>query len=130
MLLSRNFSLMTHSKCGPTTPKEHAPSVWALPISLATTQGIIIYFLFLRVLRCFSSPGWLTFRCNTSSTYWVVPFGNPGMYRLCASPPGLSQLTTSFIASQTQGIHHAPLVALKNLKLYCYPTTILDKTTK
>ena len=45
------------------------------------------------------------------------------MYRLCASPPGLSQLTTSFIASQTQGIHHAPLVALKNLKLYCYPTT-------
>ena len=32
-------------------------------------------------------------------------------------PPSLSQLTTSFIASQSQGIHHAPLVALKNLKL-------------
>ena len=30
--------------------------VWALPRSLATTWGIIIYFLFLRVLRCFSSP--------------------------------------------------------------------------
>ena len=30
--------------------------VWAIPRSLATTKGIIIYFLFLRVLRCFSSP--------------------------------------------------------------------------
>ena len=30
--------------------------VWALPRSLATTGGIIVYFLFLRVLRCFSSP--------------------------------------------------------------------------
>ena len=29
--------------------------VWALPRSLATTRGIIIYFLFLQVLRCFSS---------------------------------------------------------------------------
>ena len=32
-------------------------------------------FLFLRVLRCFSSPGSLTLRCNKSSTYWVAPFG-------------------------------------------------------
>ena len=32
--------------------------VWALPRSLATTGGIIVYFLFLRVLRCFSSPRW------------------------------------------------------------------------
>ena len=30
--------------------------VWAPPRSLATTGGIIVYFLFLRVLRCFSSP--------------------------------------------------------------------------
>ena len=32
-------------------------TVWALPRSLATTGGIIVYFLFLWVLRCFSSPG-------------------------------------------------------------------------
>ena len=30
-------------------------TVWALPRSLATTGGIISYFLFLEVLRCFSS---------------------------------------------------------------------------
>ncbi len=29
--------------------------VWAIPRSLATTGGIIVYFLFLQVLRCFSS---------------------------------------------------------------------------
>ena len=31
-------------------------AVWALPLSLATTQGIDDFFLFLGVLRCFSSP--------------------------------------------------------------------------
>ena len=31
------------------------PMVWAIPRSLATTGGIIVYFLFLQVLRCFSS---------------------------------------------------------------------------
>ena len=32
--------------------------VWAVPGSLATTTGIVVYFLFLRVLRCFSSPAY------------------------------------------------------------------------
>ena len=32
------------------------PAVWALPRSLATTGGITFCFLFLGVLRCFSSP--------------------------------------------------------------------------
>ena len=40
-------------RCGPTTPVLRL--VWALPLSLATTKGIIIYFLLLQVLRCFNS---------------------------------------------------------------------------
>jgi hypothetical protein len=44
MSLSRNFDLMSISKCSPTTPKLHATLVWALPFSLATTRGIIIIF--------------------------------------------------------------------------------------
>ena len=53
--------------------------VWAIPRSLATTRGIIIYFLFLKVLRCFSSLRSPHYFCsdNRSSTCWVVPFGNP-----------------------------------------------------
>ena len=57
------------------------PQVWALPRSLATTGGIIVYFLFLRVLRCFSSPRLPHYLCNDSSPSgcWVVPFGNLGI---------------------------------------------------
>ena len=48
--------------------------VWAVPRSLATTWGITICFLFLWVLRCFSSPGW-HFR-GTPSMCRVPPFRN------------------------------------------------------
>lgn len=103
---------MISPKCSPTTPQKLASAVWAIPFSLATTWGITIVF--------FSSPyldvsvqevGSLS--SIPTSSVWVVPFGDPGIYRLCAAPPGFSQLTTSFFASQTQGIHHAPLFALK-----------------
>ena len=36
--------------------------VWALPVSLATTPRIVIYSLFLALLRCFSSDGSLSIR--------------------------------------------------------------------
>ena len=42
--------------CGP-YPNPIIELVWAAPISLATTLGITICFLFLQVLRCFSSLG-------------------------------------------------------------------------
>ncbi len=56
--------------------------VWAIPISLATTFGIVVYFLFLEVLRCFSSPGYryLNLYIQLSATRHdsceVSPFGN------------------------------------------------------
>ena len=80
-------------------------------------SGNHVCFLFLQVLRCFSSLGWLSLRSNTPSVCWVVPFGNLRIYRSCAAPRSLSQLTTSFIVSQSQGIHHTPLSALKELLL-------------
>ena len=44
-----NRAVLQPRGCVATTP------VWASPRSLATTGGIIVYFLFLEVLRCFSS---------------------------------------------------------------------------
>jgi hypothetical protein len=41
---SKRFSLIVLSKCDPTTPWQHATKVWAIPVSLATTQGITIVF--------------------------------------------------------------------------------------
>ena len=71
------FGYGTVTLCGPTFQTVHLPSlhsrvipivphnprwtrvhpVWANPRSLATTDGIADCFLFLRVLRCFTSPG-------------------------------------------------------------------------
>ena len=68
------------------------------------------YFLFLRLLRCFSSSGLPPFRITGIPAGWVAPFGNPRIKRLFAPPRGLSQLITSFVASESQGIPRALLV--------------------
>ncbi len=51
-------------------------TVWALPRSLATTSGIIVYFLFLWVMRCFSSPRLLTDLQCVALRRRVAPFGD------------------------------------------------------
>ena len=46
----------------------------------------LVYFLFLRVLRCFSSPGSpLHCRCRNRFRR-VAPFGNPRIRDICSSP--------------------------------------------
>ena len=72
--------MRSNPKCGPTTPKQHAALVWALPLSLATTQGITIVFFSSAYLDVsVQRVGLLIAQDDTSSTYQVVPFGNPGM---------------------------------------------------
>ena len=79
-------------------------TVYALPLSIASTQGIDCFFLLLPVLRCFSSRGSLRL-CR-----WMV-FNHPGCpirtstdQSLLAAPRGFSQLATSFFASRSPGI--------------------------
>ena len=69
------------------------------------------YFLFLRVLRCFSSPRWLT--------AWRYGHCWPGCpiriftgLGLFAPYRNFSQLITSFFASESLGILHAPLLII------------------
>ena len=84
--------------------------VWAHPRSLATTYGIIGYFLFLGVLRCFSSPAYhnsalyIQAGVTRHNSCWVSPFGNLRIKAQLAAPRGLSQLHTSFIGILRQGI--------------------------
>ena len=71
-------------------------AVWAVPRSLATTGGITVCFLFLEVLRCFSSLGSPHhIRDDDSpSDCRVVPFGNPrvkGHLHLTAAYRSLSR---------------------------------------
>ena len=70
--------------------------VWADPRSLATTSGVAICFLFLRLLRCFNSPGWPRQPMNSAADRrglpgGVAPFGDPRI-SLLAATRGLSQL--------------------------------------
>ena len=65
-------------------------------------------FLFLRVLRCFSSPGLpgalrRDWRCQSG-----CPIRKSMLRRVFAPGHGLSQLITSFFASESQGILHVP----------------------
>ena len=87
---SSDFMYGTVTLCGATfqklpfvrflaTPWSYNPchavtwQVWALPRSLATTWGIIIYFLFLQVLRGFSSLRW------PPSSRWMIFLQNTGL---------------------------------------------------
>ena len=60
-------------------PRDARITVWALPRSLAATYGITCCFLFLRLLRCFSSPGSLPYVMDWRMDDWspssrVSPF--------------------------------------------------------
>ena len=92
--------------------------VWALPRSLATTGGIIVYFLFLEVLRCFSSlRSPLTFVRYHVFNMVGCPIRKSTGQRSFAPHRSLSQLITSFIACESQGIRHAPFYTFSHKKL-------------
>ena len=74
------------------------------------------FFLFLQVLRWFTSQGSLVRDYGFITPYGGFtsvgfPIRKSPDQSLLAAPRGLSQLATSFIACFCQGIHHAPLVA-------------------
>ena len=63
-LLCDSLRAPQRSLQAPATPnaqrlRAYIRSVWAVPRSLAATRGIATCFLFLRLLRWFSSPRWL-----------------------------------------------------------------------
>ena len=66
-------------------------------------------FLFHQVLRCFSSLGWLLLRYLVFNEMGCPIRIFPDQ-RLFAPPRNFSQLITSFIAYESQGIHRVPLL--------------------
>ena len=83
--------------------------VWAAPLSLAATRGITVVF---------SSSGYLDVSVpRVGSTSWCrafraagSPIRTPADLRPFAPPRGFSQLVTSFVASESQGIPRTPLI--------------------
>ena len=110
--LSRRFQFVSNTDpCGPTTPgmRRHNPGLGCSAFARHYLRNHSC-FLFLRVLRCFSSPrsppaiaaGWHRF------TVPGCPIRKSRDQRVFAPTPGLSQLVTSFIASRSLGIHRLP----------------------
>ena len=105
----------------PTTPgRQRVPAytcwVWAIPFSLATTQGVSVDFLSSGYLDVSVPP--LTFlrlcvqrRMTPHYRRRVSPFGHPRVKGCSAPHRGLSQPSTSFFGSWCQGIHHVPLLS-------------------
>jgi hypothetical protein len=102
--------------------RPHNPSttevvkVWAVPLSLAATDGITIVFFSWGYLDVSVPPVRLMRLCIQRMILKhylqkVSPFGNPRIKACLAAPRGLTQLTTSFIAFLCLGIHRTPLVA-------------------
>jgi hypothetical protein len=102
---------------GPHNPKTtEVVLVWAVPRSLAATDGITIVFFSCGYLDV-SVPRvrlmQLCIHCTILEHYLqrVSPFGYLRIKACLAAPRGFSQLTASFIASFCLGIHRTPLVA-------------------
>ena len=87
--------------------------IWAVPLSLATTKGITVLFSFPPGTEMFQFSG-LALSLPTFSREGF-PIRKSSDYRSFAPTRSLSQLITSFIASESQGIPHTLLVTFSLL---------------
>ena len=70
--LSQNHSAKLVRSIMRSEPRNARIPVWALPFSLAATHRITCCFLFLRLLRCFSSPGSLPYVMDWRMDDWSL----------------------------------------------------------
>ena len=90
------LAISLHRFCSPNPRCKHL--VWALPRSLAATYGITCCFLFLRLLRCFSSPGSLPYVMCWRMDDWslssrVPPFRYPWIIAYVQLPKAFRSLS-------------------------------------
>ena len=108
--------LKPYNPCVTTAAAYHVTQVWALPLSLATTQGVEVSFLSsgyldVSVPQLASRTLCIQVRVPAHYHWWVSPFGNRGVKGRSAPHPRLSQPPTSFFGSWRQGIHRMLLVS-------------------
>jgi hypothetical protein len=118
--LCNSFAVRYNRNVGPATPSTQTRTglqrrrFGLLPFRSPLLWQSLFYFLFLRLLRWFSSPRILP---QPMDSVKDIPYGmgcpirkSPDQ-RVFAAPRSLSQLATSFVGSQCQGIRRVPLVS-------------------
>jgi hypothetical protein len=100
--------------------------VWAFPLSLAATDGINVFFCSSRYLDV--SVPWVRSThpihsdgSDGRSSRRVSAFRNPRINACLPASRGLSQATTSFVASRCQDIHRTPLRTWPHLSITAKP---------
>src|SRR5690606_3292524 len=92
----------------------HPSCLRAGPRSLAATNGISVDFCSSGYLDVSVLPVRLAALSIHATilhqVQWVSPFGHHGLKRFLPAHPCLTQVSTSFIASDCQGIHRVRLV--------------------
>ena len=96
--LSQNHSAKLVRSIMRSEPRNARIPVWALPFSLAATHRITCCFLFLRLLRCFSSPGSLPYVMDWRMDDWssssrVSPFRYPWIMEYLLLPTAFRSLS-------------------------------------
>ena len=100
------------------------PVLWSLSPFARRYLGNRFFFLFLRLLRCFSSAGIppLYYFIHITVTGYesgrVSTFGNLRVKRIFAPNRSLSQLITSFVGNWCQGIHPTLFIAWPCFGIY------------
>lgn len=113
--LSNRFQFAVNTLCRSYNPDTSVNMpVWAPTLSLATTHVITIVlfscaYLDVSVQRVRPLLGYPVFN------RMGCPIRKPTDQSPLAAPRGLSQLDTSFFASESQGIPHTPLVTLSSV---------------
>ena len=105
--LPRPFSYQLQINYAVLTPKDKSSGLGSFPFA-RRYSGNRCFFLFLRVLRCFSSPGSLSYTMyscmSTQSLLAGFPIQKSAGQWIFAPYRSLSQLITSFVGSQCLGI--------------------------
>ncbi|MBM2816524.1 MAG: hypothetical protein HW421_3286 [Ignavibacteria bacterium] len=84
-------------------------------------SGNHIRFLFLRVLRCFNSPGLPSLRNIQTLLCMGCPIRKSSDQSIFPAPRSISLVVASFIASLCQGIHRMPLVSYRKSLEFVIP---------
>ena len=96
----------------PTTPepRRHGPGLGSSAFARRYSRNHC-YFLFLRVLRCFSSPRWPRLQGGVPTKGRVTPFGHPRIAPYLPVPAAFRSLSRPSSPPGATGIPHAPSFA-------------------
>jgi hypothetical protein len=110
----QGLAISSYNPSSETAATYRAELVWAIPLSLATTKGMLSFPPATEMFQFADLP--LPSLFYSAWSDWALPqpgfpIRTPSDHSLLAAPRGISSPATSFIGSWRQGIHPVPCVA-------------------